>query len=1001
MKKQFTTLLMVLLAGILLTGCGSGGGNSKKNASNSTGFLIYGIASKGPIKVGFVTVHALDTTGTPGGLLGTTITADDGSYAVDIGTYTGNILVEVKKGTYIDEATIDEATQVVKTNESMRAAVTQVKGSAVVMVTPFTEIAVRKAGALTTDNIENANALAGTMAGGADIIGTRPANVLNAEECANAASYEIDYGLALASLSSMVKEGHVASIPDAMAKISEDLKDGKLNDHGVHLKDSLLAFLNNPNNQSGVTDPGQIEIDESIVFFSENSIMDDTNSINQMFRTMEGLYSASNPSEDDIKGWFDINAAVDYLQDGNGSDEEAADWSNGGGLYEGISLSAVILNTMDIAGTTYEKGYRIKLYFSGSKGWGSLDSSIVFDEESKSWLWYGNREWGLGLGNFIPKAEMTVDADGYVSFNSGFAAIIWDENLYSYYQGARSAIITGPGLPEDGLKLSHYYPESYLGLYPPGTGFIYHPDDSVIPDIPDNSEYVINIYKESVDSVSLINNTPIMTKTRTLARGPVLNSKLNASLFPDMITPVSHDLIATNIPGSLGVSWSNPSQMTVDYISLGWLGTDDEEQLLSINPGQDPGVEEGATAVTFTTTEYPAAKERAQMYMHGMDTYGRRFSLTWQFWEQQGPQEEVDAVNELFRSLEEMYATAIPSNEVITAWFDSHVALDYLQDGRDKQEELSAWTDGGGVYEGISLYASLLDPIEVAGYVKGYQVRLYYFGALGSGSFLTSVVYDGSNWLWYGNREWGLGLGDFVPRAEMVLDAEGASFSTSTGFRMIIWDKNNTAYEEGVRSAIITGPGLPADGIKLKHYYPESYFSLYPEGSGYTYILSDDTIIEPIPDNSEYVINFFAEEPDVVSLSLTPVKTNTKTFAKGPVLNSVLTSELGTSFFPTIISPTSHDLSAANIPGSLDISWTNPSQMVVNSISLGWLDVNGADQFVVEYPVYESGVVEGIQTVTLDTTLYSGALFMAQMYLQGSDAYGRSYSLTWPFSSFP
>ena len=245
---------MVLLAGILLTGCGAGGGNSKKNASNSTGFLIYGIASKGPIKVGFVTVHALDTTGTPGGLLGTTITADDGSYAVDIGTYTGNILVEVKKGTYIDEAT-----KVVKTNESMRAAVTQVKGSAVVMVTPFTEIAVRKAGTLTTDNIENANALAGTMAGGADIIGTRPANVLNAEECANAASYEIDYGLALASLSGMAN----GNIQDAMAKISEDLKDGKLNDHGVHLKDSLLAFLNNPNNQSGVTDPGQIEIDEA------------------------------------------------------------------------------------------------------------------------------------------------------------------------------------------------------------------------------------------------------------------------------------------------------------------------------------------------------------------------------------------------------------------------------------------------------------------------------------------------------------------------------------------------------------------------------------------------------------------------------------------------------------------------------------------------------------------------------------------------------------------
>ena len=63
----------------------------------------------------------------------------------------------------------------------------------------------------------------------------------------------------------------------------------------------------------------------------------------------------------------------------------------------------------------------------------------MFDEESESWLWYGNREWGLGLGNFIPKAEMTVDADGYVSFNSGFAAIIWDENYIP--------ITRGPGLP--------------------------------------------------------------------------------------------------------------------------------------------------------------------------------------------------------------------------------------------------------------------------------------------------------------------------------------------------------------------------------------------------------------------------------------------------------------------------------------------------------------------------------------------------------------------------
>ena len=348
-----------------------------------------------------------------------------------------------------------------------------------------------------------------------------------------------------------------------------------------------------------------------------------------------------------------------------------------------------------------------------------------------------------------------------------------------------------------------------------------------------------------------------------------------------------------------------------------------------------------------------------------------------------------------------MYTIAVPPEEEITDWFNIHVAEEYVQDGRVKNDELDAWINGGGLYEGISLYVSLLDPIDIAGtnYQKGYRIKIYYSGTLGSGSFLSSVVYDGSKWLWYGNREWGLGLGDFVPRAEMVVDDTVDNASFSTGFRVIIWDKNSIAYQQGARSAIVTGPGLPDEGLKLAHNSTEPYFSLYSENSESTfYPLTADEIISAIPDNAEYVINFYSENAETVSLNSTNelMATRTSTLPGRPLLNS----ELNPNLFPVLITPVSHDLSAANIGGSLDVRWTNPSQMIVDSISLGWIDENG-QQFKTINPGYDPGVEEGATIVTFDTTGYPPALFIAQMYLQGSDAYGRSYSLTWPFSSFP
>src|SRR3990172_318548 len=452
MKKPFPLLLIVLLSClIMMSGCGSGGGSSDKNPANSnnkpsnSSSFIYGIASKGPIKNGFVVVYALDASGNwdENKSLGVpTFTKDDGSYVVDIEGYSGNLLVKVKAGgTYKDEATGHEMT-----SGTLRAAVTRVRGDAVVMITPYTEIAVQRAlneGGLTEVNIDNANAFVGTVAGGVDIINTRPANVLNEDEIADSMPEEISYGLTLASISQMVNNNYAANVSDAINKISS-----APGAQGEILNDSLKSFLVNQYNLSGITDPLQTEIDESFALLSNTSPEQDSRDINQVFRLLEGLYAQAAPSADDenMQAWFGNNIADDYLHDGRIKDDEISVWTGAGGLYHGESLSVVLMSPMDV-GEQFEKGYRVRITFSGSKGTGSVISSMVYD--GTNWLWYGNREWGVGLSNFLPRAEMVVEATGDVSFSNGFDVVIWDYNLSAYNHGIRSAIVTGPGFPEE------------------------------------------------------------------------------------------------------------------------------------------------------------------------------------------------------------------------------------------------------------------------------------------------------------------------------------------------------------------------------------------------------------------------------------------------------------------------------------------------------------------------------------------------------------------------
>ena len=506
--KSLHSLLIILLAClIIISGCGSGGGGSDNNSSNQGSNYIYGIASKGPIRDGFVTAYPLDANGTQDKkVLGIpTFTDMNGSYVINIGSYTGNVLLEVKGGKYTDEATGKETD-----NEILRSAVTHVKGDVVVMITPFSEIAVQKAladGGLTTDKIDNANLLVSTMAGGVNIINTSPADVTNADSLTNAGTEEITYGLALAAISEMVNNKYAINTSDAIKKISDDLSDNNLDNQAAYLKDALLAFLGNPNNKSGVTNPTEDSITniiESIDSLSEE-LAKDSYDINQIFKELENHYVAQHPSSDGdpIKVWFNDNIAGDYLHDGRVKEDEYDVWTGPGGLYDGITISVILLAPLDVSDSSYKKGYRVRIYFSGEKGWGNVTSSMVHDDADSKWLWYGNQEWGVNLWNFQPTAEMTVDATEAVSFRSGLDVLIWDVNLSAYDHGIRSAIITGPGLPAEGLILKHYHPASYFSLLDQSHGSLYPLSEMDTSSSLDNAEYTVRFYIQSAGEASL------------------------------------------------------------------------------------------------------------------------------------------------------------------------------------------------------------------------------------------------------------------------------------------------------------------------------------------------------------------------------------------------------------------------------------------------------------------------------------------------------------------
>lgn len=262
--KRVFCRLMLLLATMTFSGCGFGGFNDKSTVNDYSGVpdtetKISGVVAKGIFHEGFVDIYAISASGDET-LLKKASIGTFGNYSATVlnSKVEAGVVVMKAYGKYLDEATGAELS--VLKEFPLRTAIANPSGQVFVMVTPLTELAVRKALrtgiTLVTTDVTAANALVSQLFK-VDIIATKPVRPdLSAAGFGNAATSQEqkDYTLALATVSQLANDS--GTLLNALDILNGSVFSGGGSAEGATaFRRALTHFLASDRNETGVDDP--------------------------------------------------------------------------------------------------------------------------------------------------------------------------------------------------------------------------------------------------------------------------------------------------------------------------------------------------------------------------------------------------------------------------------------------------------------------------------------------------------------------------------------------------------------------------------------------------------------------------------------------------------------------------------------------------------------------------------------------------------------------------
>ncbi len=213
-KKMIGLLLSISIVG--LVACGSNDGNPQRRAASS----VEGFAVDAQIVSGTVTIYAYKD-GVKGEVIGSTITDEKGFYSLDFAVPDQHILIEVKGGSYIEEASGESVS--LKSSQVLRAVTFYRSGTSLsLMVTPYTNLAAGlvaykvKEGSGIENAVTEATSAISTMAG-VDVLTTVPHNITDIDNVSTTFTPELKYGFMAAAISSWTAEASVSNGADIHA----------------------------------------------------------------------------------------------------------------------------------------------------------------------------------------------------------------------------------------------------------------------------------------------------------------------------------------------------------------------------------------------------------------------------------------------------------------------------------------------------------------------------------------------------------------------------------------------------------------------------------------------------------------------------------------------------------------------------------------------------------------------------------------------------------------
>ena len=233
-----SALVSLLFLALSLTGCGGGSGGGTSTV------VVSGLASKGPFVSG--TVNVYDVSGGVGPtqrkLLGSGGINSDGTFDVRIAPTTNPVMLEIPVPSTNPPQYRDEANggALRPLGTPIRVLIPGVSGDMTAVVTPFTELAVRRAGDTPTlADIDNANNLVSQLYQLPDITSTVPVDVTAAITPGTAVN-RLNYGLALAAVAQLMKT-ESATIGNTLNSLS--IQAGDTIGSAVAFRSAVTGFL--------------------------------------------------------------------------------------------------------------------------------------------------------------------------------------------------------------------------------------------------------------------------------------------------------------------------------------------------------------------------------------------------------------------------------------------------------------------------------------------------------------------------------------------------------------------------------------------------------------------------------------------------------------------------------------------------------------------------------------------------------------------------------------